>query len=327
MPDLTQLCSCSAMQQTARCHLKLPYECALSQQCALPAKQAAQSQNDRITDAPLPAPTVICILHSPGSFTPTSTSSHRTALQDELCEIMPDWAVRAGARERVYFDPHHVIAAVVTCGGLCPGLNDVVQGIVRKLEDYGVPEGKVLGIRCANYGGLSWARRGTLCGHVHVCFRCRHLMHGMVASLCDADAGCGALVQRTAQALATSAWSACADMASRASTTRSTSPSSYPAATSTASTCRRASLLACGSQLEGGLRCRQCCRCMRCSCLLRGSCMSRSEPCSSVSQHTCTPGRVPCNEPNSQIFAQLQGNCRAARSSARAAAARTWTRS
>lgn len=31
--------------------------------------------------------------------------------------------------------------------GLCPGLNDVVQGIVRKLEDYGVPDGNILGIK------------------------------------------------------------------------------------------------------------------------------------------------------------------------------------
>lgn len=37
--------------------------------------------------------------------------------------------------------------AIVTCGGLCPGLNDVVQGLVRKLEDYGVPEGNILGIK------------------------------------------------------------------------------------------------------------------------------------------------------------------------------------
>ena len=35
----------------------------------------------------------------------------------------------------------------VHSAGLCPGLNDVVQGLVRKLEDYGVPEGNVLGIR------------------------------------------------------------------------------------------------------------------------------------------------------------------------------------
>ena len=30
-------------------------------------------------------------------------------------------------------------AAIVTCGGLCPGLNDVVQNIVCKLLEYGVP--------------------------------------------------------------------------------------------------------------------------------------------------------------------------------------------
>lgn len=35
----------------------------------------------------------------------------------------------------------------VYSAGLCPGLNDVVQGIVRKLEDYGVPEGNILGIK------------------------------------------------------------------------------------------------------------------------------------------------------------------------------------
>jgi len=39
--------------------------------------------------------------------------------------------------------------AVVTCGGLCPGLNDVVQGLVSKLTDYGVPEGNIIGIRLA----------------------------------------------------------------------------------------------------------------------------------------------------------------------------------
>ncbi len=32
-----------------------------------------------------------------------------------------------------------VTAAIVTCGGLCPGLNDVVQNIVYTLADYGVP--------------------------------------------------------------------------------------------------------------------------------------------------------------------------------------------
>ena len=41
-----------------------------------------------------------------------------------------------------------VLAAIVTCGGLCPGLNDVVQNIAYTLHDHGVPEENVLGIRC-----------------------------------------------------------------------------------------------------------------------------------------------------------------------------------
>eukprot|EP00983_Pelagomonas_calceolata_P014888 472238-Pelagomonas_calceolata.AAC.9 len=40
-----------------------------------------------------------------------------------------------------------VSAAVVTCGGLCPGLNDVIQNIVYTLRDYGVPEDNILGIK------------------------------------------------------------------------------------------------------------------------------------------------------------------------------------
>ena len=65
----------------------------------------------------------------------------------QVCVPLPPWAMRAGAREKVYFDPRHCQAAIVTCGGLCPGLNDVVQGIVKKLEDYGVPEGNIHGIK------------------------------------------------------------------------------------------------------------------------------------------------------------------------------------
>ncbi len=40
-----------------------------------------------------------------------------------------------------------VTAAIVTCGGLCPGLNDVIANIVTTLEDYGVPDDRIFGIR------------------------------------------------------------------------------------------------------------------------------------------------------------------------------------
>jgi len=36
----------------------------------------------------------------------------------------------AGPRETVYFDPSKVKCAIVTCGGLCPGINDVIRAIV-----------------------------------------------------------------------------------------------------------------------------------------------------------------------------------------------------
>ncbi|MDR2864468.1 MAG: ATP-dependent 6-phosphofructokinase [Spirochaetaceae bacterium] len=40
---------------------------------------------------------------------------------------------KAGPREMIYFMPEHVHAGIVTCGGLCPGLNDVIRSIVRCL--------------------------------------------------------------------------------------------------------------------------------------------------------------------------------------------------
>jgi len=36
----------------------------------------------------------------------------------------------AGPREKIYFDPSKVKCAIVTCGGLCPGINDVIRAIV-----------------------------------------------------------------------------------------------------------------------------------------------------------------------------------------------------
>ena len=59
----------------------------------------------------------------------------------------------AGAREQIYFDPSKSKAAIVTCGGLCPGLNNVIRGLYYALSDnYGVPE--VLGVR-NGYLGLT----------------------------------------------------------------------------------------------------------------------------------------------------------------------------
>lgn len=40
---------------------------------------------------------------------------------------------KAGPREFIYFNPAHVTAGICTCGGICPGLNDVVRSVVRCL--------------------------------------------------------------------------------------------------------------------------------------------------------------------------------------------------
>lgn len=45
----------------------------------------------------------------------------------------------AGPREKIYFNPSHVHAAICTCGGICPGLNNVIRAAVRCLwYSYGV---------------------------------------------------------------------------------------------------------------------------------------------------------------------------------------------
>lgn len=55
-------------------------------------------------------------------------------------EIPPEEVLeRAGPREKIYFSPRNVHAGIVTCGGLCPGLNDVIRSMVRCLwHRYGV---------------------------------------------------------------------------------------------------------------------------------------------------------------------------------------------
>jgi 6-phosphofructokinase 1 len=58
----------------------------------------------------------------------------------------------AGPRERIYFDSTKTTVGIVTCGGLCPGVNDVIRGLVMELwHGYRVRE--ILGIRYG-YEGL-----------------------------------------------------------------------------------------------------------------------------------------------------------------------------
>ena len=60
--------------------------------------------------------------------------------------------VRAGPRKELHFNPKTVNAAIVTCGGLCPGLNNVIREITRSLFYlYGI-QGKCYGILGGYHG-------------------------------------------------------------------------------------------------------------------------------------------------------------------------------
>ena len=76
----------------------------------------------------------------------THVSQDKTLLQKKSFE-------RAGPRAKIYFKPSTTRAAIVTCGGLCPGLNDVIRAVVMELYQwYNVDD--VWGIRYG-YSGLS----------------------------------------------------------------------------------------------------------------------------------------------------------------------------
>ena len=87
-------------------------------------------------------------------------SGERVLYHAKLADLKP-WLDRgeeppsmecAGPRNRLYFDPSSLACGIVTCGGLCPGLNEVIRAIVLSLRHhYGV--GAVYGFRYG-YEGL-----------------------------------------------------------------------------------------------------------------------------------------------------------------------------
>lgn len=58
---------------------------------------------------------------------------------------------RAGPRKKIFFNPARTQAAIVTCGGLCPGINDVIRSVTMTLYyRYGVK----------NIWGIKYGLRG-----------------------------------------------------------------------------------------------------------------------------------------------------------------------
>ena len=72
---------------------------------------------------------------------------------------LPPGFEMAGPRDQIYFDPSKLKCGIVTCGGICPGLNDVIRAIVLSLfHHYRV--NNVFGFRYG-YEGLSSLHRHT----------------------------------------------------------------------------------------------------------------------------------------------------------------------
>ncbi len=78
----------------------------------------------------------------------------------------------AGPREKIFFAPNDVRVGIVTCGGLCPGLNDVIRGLVMTAwYRYGVRTlyGFRYGFRglAAESGPPPWELTPELVSHIH----------------------------------------------------------------------------------------------------------------------------------------------------------------
>ena len=84
----------------------------------------------------------------------TFFSSQVKNIQNQIksCKTFPSFE-KAGPRQKLFHAPSLSKAAVITCGGLCPGLNNVIKGVVNVLEkEYGISD--IVGIRYG-YRGLT----------------------------------------------------------------------------------------------------------------------------------------------------------------------------
>ena len=84
-------------------------------------------------------PSPLALSKVPGDFIPDYTPPDARIVFDPSGGTPDLFFEAAGPREMNYFRGDDVIAAMVTCGGLCPGMNNVIRGLVRRLwYAYGV---------------------------------------------------------------------------------------------------------------------------------------------------------------------------------------------
>jgi len=94
--------------------------------------------------------------------------------------------IRAGPRAVTHFDPPSVNAAIVSCGGLCPGLNNVIRELVHTLH-YQYAVNKVYGIRGGFHGFHEHSHNHS--GHTSECTGPGTGSEGCAASLEDNSTG------------------------------------------------------------------------------------------------------------------------------------------
>ncbi len=113
-----------------------------------PADLAIRTLGARTIESPLNRQ-----FHELGNEHAFYTDDHRVLVDHRLSNLqeliatgaeLPCFEV-AGPRKRLFFKPDETICAIVTCGGLCPGFNDVIRAIVLQAHHrYGVA--RILGI-------------------------------------------------------------------------------------------------------------------------------------------------------------------------------------
>jgi 6-phosphofructokinase 1 len=79
--------------------------------------------------ATIPSPLTYCHFVPDDQLIPIRVSAEDLDEGDQENDVLFE---PAGPRARIFFDSSKVKAAIVTCGGLCPGINDVIRAIVME---------------------------------------------------------------------------------------------------------------------------------------------------------------------------------------------------
>ena len=100
------------------------------------------------------------------------TDDHRILLEDDVRELSSEPSAGgapclevAGPRRKIFFEPSRTCVGIVTCGGLCPGLNDVIRGLVM-VAHYRYDVRRIYGFRYGYAGFASDAPVVGLTPHV-----------------------------------------------------------------------------------------------------------------------------------------------------------------